>query len=183
MDGHGLPRLHVLHLCLLEVCSHPNVIHGNDGEQRFPGLNALADFNCFAANDSADRRIDFRITKIEFCCANVRLSLAYLAHARFHFGPGIGHLLWGSTCGPYLRLSLRDQASGLGNLVLYGDDDGAVGFEHLRVCDGLSRVEVRAGYDSLLDQPLIANSVAVGAGIYGFVLLDFVLCARQIRLF
>src|SRR4029077_595231 len=111
MNAHRLTRTHVLELSFLEVCRHPDIVKGNDGKQTLSWLNSLAEFDGFAANDSADRSIDFRVAEIELGRANVRLGLAHLASARLRFCLGIAYLLWGSAGGLDLGLSLSDQAA------------------------------------------------------------------------
>jgi hypothetical protein len=61
MDAYGLVRPHEFELGLFEVCRNPDVIEWNNGKQGLSRLDALADFDRFAANDSADRSVDFRI--------------------------------------------------------------------------------------------------------------------------
>jgi hypothetical protein len=55
MDTHGLVRPHEFELGLFEVCRNPDVIEWNNCKQGLSRLDALADFDRFAANDSADR--------------------------------------------------------------------------------------------------------------------------------
>src|SRR6266446_5595199 len=85
MNVHRLTRAHVFELSFLEVCRHPDIVNGNDGKQTLSWLNSVAEFDGFAANDSADRSIDFRIAEIELGRSNVRLTLTHLATARLRF--------------------------------------------------------------------------------------------------
>jgi hypothetical protein len=65
VDSHRFSRTHVLELRFFEIRRHPDVLKRNNGEQALAGLNPLAELDRFAANNSADRSIDFRIAEIE----------------------------------------------------------------------------------------------------------------------
>jgi hypothetical protein len=55
MDTYGRVRPHEFELGLFEVCRNPDVIEWNNCKQGLARLDALADFDRFAANDSAER--------------------------------------------------------------------------------------------------------------------------------
>jgi hypothetical protein len=82
MDAHGLTRAHVLELSLFEIRCHPDVINRNDGKQTLSRLNPLAEFDDLAANNTADRGIDFRIAKIQLCGAHIGAGSLHFADAR-----------------------------------------------------------------------------------------------------
>jgi hypothetical protein len=64
MNVHRLTRTHVLELGFFEVRRHPDVVNRNDGKQTLSWLNPLPEFDGFASNDSAYRRIDLRIARL-----------------------------------------------------------------------------------------------------------------------
>jgi len=126
VDAHGLTRAHVLQLGLLEICRHPDVVDGNDSKQTLARLNPLAEFDDLAANDSADRGIDFRVANIKFCRAHIRSGSLQLSDARFRLGLSIHHLLGSRSCLLHLCLPLGDKTASCSGLLPNGSDGGTV---------------------------------------------------------
>src|SRR5260370_39567654 len=65
MNRDGLAATHSAQLRLAKICSNPDVVERNDGEELFARLHTLTYLNGLAANDSRGGRDDMGIAQLE----------------------------------------------------------------------------------------------------------------------
>src|SRR3984893_3678214 len=183
-DGDCLARPYPFELRLLEVRGDPDVVHGNDHQQALSRLDAVPDLYGLSSDHAAHRRVDFGVTKIELSGVNISARLLQVSGGRFRFGASLDHLLWSASGGIDLRFPLDHQAAHFGNLLLSGDNRGAIGLDCLGGSDGFRFAGIVIGPRDLVlfDQSLIADAVPFGAGTEGFVLLEFMLRRSEVCL-
>jgi hypothetical protein len=112
----GFTGAHAAELRLLEVRGDPDVVDGNNREQRLAGLDSISDLDCLVSDNAADRSVNCGVAQVEFRNAYIGASLFKCADGRVGFCAGVGDLLWSSLCGGNFRLALRYSTFGFGNL-------------------------------------------------------------------
>src|SRR5262249_39597573 len=146
-------------------------------QQALARLNSMAEFDSFTSNHTTYRRVDFGVTQIEFCSADVCSRLAHLANTRLRLCFCVAYPFRSCSGRPNLGLPLQDKFLHLRNLLFFSTNQSKIGINRLSVCQSLrlARIIVQMRHNPSVNQALVANAVAFGARSKGLVLLHSVL--------